>query len=402
MCKKTKASNCFIYMFIITLKILKDETQFYKDIHAIIDSPLDSDRLDYVNRDLKNSGFRKGEIEYDRLISSMKLVFHDDQYYFLPSTRVLSSIEDFYERYIFLYKYVLFHHRVIKTDQLLHEILYTLALEYLQDNKPESDSGLALPLDISGLWKPVKRANSDTKYFNLITQWDDSWLFTVLRQIYYEHYQDSTNVIRYQLEEILSNKKYYHSVIKRMDDFLVIEENFLNNFSFDWESINKPEAFIKPLQEQHQLFLQSKQEWRLNVSFYGFFLSGLKKLFRAWQKTDDKFKQIITDSILLACEKHGLNKQNFLINFKELKTGLEKDKPFLHNKGTVMQMSELSKVEHESKNSKDVFPQFFLYLLLKEDERFDTDQLLSDIGKTIGIKMSEYFKKGDLTNDSVS
>jgi len=395
--KEDKNTELFyLYVHKFTLKILNEKDSFFADLHTIVDSPLDCDRLDYVTRDLKNSGFRKGEIEYDRLLSSMKLFEYDNHYYFIPSIRTLSTVEDFYARYVFLYKYVVFHHRVIKTDQLLQEILYHLVIHYLEEEKPEEDTGLALPLNISGLWKPVKQFRTDTKFFNLITQWDDSWLFTVLRQIFYERYQVSHEIISNQLEEILSNKKYYHSVIKRMDDFLIIDEQIINHFSFDWNTIREPEVYVKPLKEQYDLFHEDRSEWKRKLPLQGFFLSGLRNLFAAWFEKDE-FTKIIRDAIIKTCSDYNITEDHVLVNFKRLKTGLDKEKPFLHNDKGIVTLSEVSRIEHDLEKAKDVFPQFFLYVLIKEKEEISSrfPELLADIGKNIGIKMSKYFKERD-------
>lgn len=57
----------------MALNILKEKDTFYQDLHNIVSGTLDGDRLDYVSRDAINSGFSVGIIEYERLISSMKL-----------------------------------------------------------------------------------------------------------------------------------------------------------------------------------------------------------------------------------------------------------------------------------------------------------------------------------------
>ncbi|MDW7662996.1 MAG: HD domain-containing protein, partial [Bacillota bacterium] len=137
--------------------ILTEENTFYKNIHGLIAGSIDSDRLDYIVRDLNNSGFNHGRIEYDRLISSMKLIKHRDDFLFCSDIRALSTIEDFFNKRMRLYKYVIFHHRVVKTDNLLKRIIVKLANDYLENQESEDlVESQVLPLDISGLWKAVK------------------------------------------------------------------------------------------------------------------------------------------------------------------------------------------------------------------------------------------------------
>ncbi|TYO92283.1 hypothetical protein LX24_02912, partial [Desulfallas thermosapovorans DSM 6562] len=133
---------------------------------------IDCDRLDYVTRDLENSGFNYGRIEYDRLIRSMRLIIMNGHFLFCPDIRTLSTVEDFFNRRWLLYKYVIYHHRVIKTDYLLEKAIVGLARSYLGNPEKENEyNGGVLPLDISGLWKAVKQVYSNTKYFNALIQY---------------------------------------------------------------------------------------------------------------------------------------------------------------------------------------------------------------------------------------
>ena len=392
-----------IYVHQITIKILTEQdsekNSFFKNIHSIIASPIDSDRLDYVTRDLMNSGFRKGQIEYDRLLSSVKMVIKEGHFYFIPSARTLSTIEDFYQRYNFLYKYAIFHHRVIKTDLLLGKVIYDLAISYLKetiDENDENDSSLALPIDISGLWKPVKVVHSDKKYFNLITQWDDAWLLTVLRQKFYGEYQEKEDlIIAKQLEEILSNKKHYHSLIKRMNDFLIIDEHIIKNIDISrLKNIEESRIPVIPLiQGQYNMYHNEKKEWKNKAPLFGFIYSSIKKLFGTLQKSND-FRNLFEKAIEEASKECNINyKKELLVSFKELKTGLEKEKPFLQAENDIIALNEVSRIEHDLNLSKDVFPQIFLYILLEKGRKLDESRFLATIGSHIGMHLTKYFEE---------
>ncbi|MCP3032149.1 HD domain-containing protein [Halobacillus sp. A1] len=384
-----------IYVRYLTIKILKEENDFFKDIHSIIASPIDCDRLDYVTRDLINSGFTKGHIEYDRLLSSMKMIKQIEKYYFVPSVRTLSTIEDFYQRYVFLYKYVIFHHRVVKTDQLLSEIIYDLSMSYLEEESEEEskeDPSLALPLNISGLWKPIKVVNTNKKYFNLITQWDDAWLLTVLRQKFYGNYQDTNNKTGKQLEEILSNKKYYHSLIKRMDDFLIIDKNIIENIDIKKIRIKDPEFLIDLLEKQHDLYHQSYSEWKKKAPSFGFFYSTINKLFDSLLRSEE-FTKVVENAIIETCEKFEIDfEEHVLVNYKKLKTGLDKEKPYLQGEDGIITLSEVSRIEHDLNLGKDVFPQIFIYILLEEGQ-LNVEDFLKDLGANTGKLLSQYFEE---------
>ncbi len=64
--------------------ILNNADNYYENLHRIIDGSMDGDRLDYVARDPLNAGMDVGKIEYNRIISMMKLIYRDDKFLFLP------------------------------------------------------------------------------------------------------------------------------------------------------------------------------------------------------------------------------------------------------------------------------------------------------------------------------
>lgn len=79
----------------ITLRILREDSSFFKDLHGIIDGTLDGDRLDYVSRDPENSGFQLGRTEFDRLIHKMKLCKFQSFYLFCPASSMVNAVEEF-------------------------------------------------------------------------------------------------------------------------------------------------------------------------------------------------------------------------------------------------------------------------------------------------------------------
>ncbi len=213
----------------ITLRILQESSPFFKDLHAIVDGTLDGDRLDYVSRDPENSGFQLGRTEFDRLIHKMRLCRLQAHYLFCPSSSTVNAVEDFLMKRWNLYKNIIYHHRVVKTDYLLQNIIIKLAEDYFKEDygdaeRDEKISGAyVLPYDISGLWKAnVERpSNMETAY--AINQWTDAWLITVLKTTYFRRYIDQKSCLHDQLEEFLTNKKHYDSLIKRREEFQEID-----------------------------------------------------------------------------------------------------------------------------------------------------------------------------------
>ncbi|GAG97884.1 unnamed protein product, partial [marine sediment metagenome] len=57
---------------------------------------------------------------------------------------------------------------------------------------------------------------------------------------YFSKYINKNDIIKYQLEELLSNRKYYRSMIKRMNNFLEVDNKAIGEINIEWKKlINK-------------------------------------------------------------------------------------------------------------------------------------------------------------------
>lgn len=397
----------YLYVQRLTMNILEDKNSLFSDIHKIIDGSIDSDRLDYVTRDVQNSGFTQGKIEYDRLISTMKLMKIDGKFQFCFNVRSMSTIEDFFYRRWFLWKYVIYHHRVIKTDELLGNAVKELSLNYLNEsvesaqesphekakNSNQKQENQVIPLDISGLWKAIDLVpHSNDQYFNSLIQWDDSWLLTVLRQEYYTKYQSKNKNVADQLEELLSNKRNYRSVVKRMNDFLEIDEEVIKHFNFEWDLKKAFERdmllFIRPIINQYNLYHESYNEWKKQAPIEGFFIGKLFQLMEFLQLESDFFT-IVRSSMKEAVQQFGAD--DCIVTFKSLKTGLEKN-PYVHNGQQAMALDQISRIHHDLKQNRKVFPIFHAYV--SKSEGINMRELRKKIGRILAEEIRVLLEKG--------
>ncbi|WP_207706633.1 hypothetical protein, partial [Desulfallas thermosapovorans] len=330
--------------------------------------------------------FNYGRIEYDRLIRSMRLIIMNGHFLFCPDIRTLSTVEDFFNRRWLLYKYVIYHHRVIKTDYLLEKAIVGLARSYLGNPEKENEyNGGVLPLDISGLWKAVKQVYSNTKYFNALIQWDDSWLISLLRHKYFEAYQETdSDFISSCLEELLSNRKNYRSIVKRMDDFGVIDRSAANSFRLD--GLEKLREILGDNWNHifHRLDKQKKfyDKDHTEMSFNGFFLHGIKELLDALEKEQPLFDQNVIAALNDLKDKYNI--ENCIVVSKKLKTGLEK-LPYLHKNGKPILLTKVSKIHTVLRQNQMAFPPFFVYI--PEKTQINEAGFLADIGKQVAIRL---------------
>lgn len=220
-------------------------------LHAIFEEDLDADRLDFVPRDSSVSALEGSYFPYERILSFFTLTGNAQdgrsKFSFLPAVQSLSAVEEFYGRRFSLYKYVVHHHRVVKTDTLLKESLISLTEDALANPlDPPPLTNHSIPADINWLWSVLdKKINwADDDAVNHLLQWDDSWLITALRAHYYQLKEEARRtpaheLLSVRLEELLSNRKRYSSLFKREDDFLEVDNACLGELAQEgnWEKL---------------------------------------------------------------------------------------------------------------------------------------------------------------------
>lgn len=390
-----------------------DDDDIFSHLHRIIDGTLDGDRLDYVTRDPFNSGLNIGSIDYSRIIEEMKILFLDkeNEPLFCVPVKSINSVEDFLRRRYDLYKNIITHHRVIKTDFLLENTVKNLIEQYLDDSTSTQEENInVIPFDISGLWFPLNNTTLAEKNCAL-SQWNDSWLMTILKQIYYKEYyniapeKDSVKFkISSQLAELLENKKSYHSLIKRSEDFRIVDDAMSDSIKGVADEI---ENKIKNLEEK------SKQITNFNNDNYideagtlsvirtflencrkrncDFLLPDLIQKKRAvqFENIEDEIKVIVQQEINAF---EALETYDVLTVFKTISDGLGKPLYFYDNEDKLHPLDEISGIARALKNENYFRPVFYVYVLTKESKtKIDKNKhkMLEKIGNAIGKCITE-------------
>lgn len=404
----------------ITLAILEEKLPIFADIHSIIDGTVDGDRLDYVSRDLINSGLNVGCIEYDRIIESMRLVKENENFLFIPSSKNIDSIEDFFNRRWKLYKQIVYHHRVIKTDQLLQDCIKELTIAYLNEDNVELDYGnindsdsRILEYDISSIWKAIEDRPSYSYFFDKLIQWDDGWLMAILKKYYFDKYLDEDDIIAYKLEELIANKKYYYSIIKRMEDFIAIDKSIAKEMKNAYSSIknllsqnSEKKTFIVEGEEKievsvERLFKVVSDFWedincydvdREHIPTDGFILRKISKIY------DNMFyegwlEDIILENVKNIKEDPTYDIKDMFACIKKIKLGIKGGKNaktgglgvYTTSKSEVNSFLELSNIGKNLTMESNFMPVFYLYIYKSDqNETKDYDKIKKDLGKIIG------------------
>ena len=133
-----KKSNDRKYIKLIeklSLYILEEKTIYgfdFKVLHRFIDSTVDADRLDYVNRDMLASGYITGPNDHIRITKQAILVKQNEKFHLSFFDMSLIDIEHMLEMRFNLYKKVIFNHGIAKTDTLLENVIQYLTDKYFK------------------------------------------------------------------------------------------------------------------------------------------------------------------------------------------------------------------------------------------------------------------------------
>lgn len=392
--------NVFELLVLESVKRIFAEEGAFGDLHRIIDSSLDGDRLDYVTRDVISSGKDSGKIEYSRIINEMQLIIEKERMYFCVPLKAVSSVEDFVKRRYNSYKDIIYHHRVIKTDYILEGIVKDLVKKYLNETVSDTqrNSEVLIPFDISGLWFPLGDKKSAIKA-NALSQWNDSWLMTVLRQIYYTKYyhneaiEEGTGdyVLAQRLAELLRNSKRYHSLIKRSENFKIIDDAVKHEIL---KQKNEVEAFVRKQRElsceerSTELIHEMLENTMKNSS--GFILSFISRYSKKMKL--ESFEDMVSTIVKEETSKIGAELRTYdtVTLFKRISLGLEEPIYFYNNKGTICTLKDISGVADILQLDSNYWPPFYIYILAKDKDgvlKEKREELLSSIGTRIGIEI---------------
>lgn len=405
-------------VMLCTLKILSDEG-YFKYVHAVIDASLDCDRLDYVVRDYRGSGINAGDLDYKRIFNELKLIYKSEKNEsgkprFCIPAKAIGAVENFLKKRCNLYMDVIYHHRVIKTDMLLEDVVYRLILKYLKEKAREESSGfdkritVATPDDISGLWTPLTGATRQERAEKL-TQWNDSWLMVLLRRIYYRDLfgkdlsdlAEEDKIIYIELTELLRNVRQFNSMIKRREDY-----NFVN---MGIACILKERRDLMR-QKLKETINRMKQLRRLNEKIPNtlILLDSLTKdensfnilnmLFKNLRQNKFMFdSEYVKEIVRNACRKFSGDAYVKVV-FKTLGDGLSRDankKIYFYGNDATYEIEEISEIKSVLEKETDSIPAFYFYVAPGSEDKLNENkgEALLQLGKEIGTLLADGFDR---------
>jgi HD superfamily phosphohydrolase len=396
--------NLFELLVLEGVKRIFAEEGAFKQLHRLLDSSLDGDRLDYATRDVINSGKDSGKVEYSRIINDMQLIVENGEIFFCVPLKAVSSVEDFVKRRYNSYKDIVYHHRVIQSDYILEGIVKDLVKKYLDEAvlEKQRDNEVLIPFDISGLWFPLGDKKSAIKA-NALSQWNDSWLTTILRQIYYTEYYHNKDiedgskefVLAQRLAELLRSSKRYHSLIKRGENFKIIDDAVKQELMKQKDEMEKflvkKESLSSEDRSTELIRQMLDNTWKNSSGFVLSFISRFSKEMKI-----EGFEQMVSD-IVREESNHlitNLKTYDTVTLFKRISIGLDSPIYFYNHKGTISTLKDISGIADILQLDSDYLPVFYIYILAKDEDgilKEKREELLGAFGKRIGIELVKRF-----------
>lgn len=227
----------YITVVEFTFAILLEKSPVFSTLHRILDGPVDADRLDYVVRDTVNSGTQWGEIPYERIIQSAKLMMSEkDKLVLAFHEKVTDDLDDLLVTRYKIFSRINFHHRAVKTAHLLQKSVRLLAEDYLRTPSSEEETFDEDPIcpEIAGLWEALGNGLGMTEVEGKISNWNDSWLVSILHDTYIKLSDSALRAelqrdrsgrteqdllsLKDLLEVLLLNHTCYYTMLKRQRD----------------------------------------------------------------------------------------------------------------------------------------------------------------------------------------
>lgn len=205
-----------------------------KFFHQLVSSQLDTDRMDYLNRDSFFTGVSEGVISYDRIIAMLYVV--DDE--LVVEQKGIYSVEKFLIARRLMYWQVYLHKTVVGAEQLL--------LKLLKRAKFLCNSGVALFATPAFHWfltQKIDRDNFllDEAHLNWFTRLDDTDIMSAIKA--WRHHDDHILSIMCQklmrrelFRTVLSDEPFTTDVLEdiknRVREFYKIQEDELEYYVF--------------------------------------------------------------------------------------------------------------------------------------------------------------------------
>lgn len=409
--RSAEAAVQVLYYFTIiefVFAVVRNKNAFWIGLHNIIDGTIDTDRLDFVPRDSRNSGMTWGEVPYKRLINTVRfgIVSKDGLepgIYVCFSDKNIQQMDELLNSRYKIFSMINYHHRSTKIAALYQRAVKMLAEEYLESPEPDTEE-MTYFSDISGLWRAIENVYSrEASVLNLI-QWNDSWLNGLLyRHMVKESVLESGNE-RLQhccmyLREVFLGEHYHVSLIKRQTEMMEINEAVMENISNLLEKIEKEliavQKQICDMEERieendkngKKIYASTKSKLEAKQDAFSVLADAYAALNEFdWPEIETVLgKTIVTDAVKKVMESHKETVESYII--EKVKFSLGTGNAYVCDyDGKVEDYYKYSNIKDVLSEARLGFPFFYIYLKGRNAWELD-GRFRSQLRKEIGIEI---------------
>jgi hypothetical protein len=198
-------------------------------------------------------------------------------------------------------------------------------------------------------------------------------------------------VLAQRLAELLRSSKRYHSLIKRSENFKIIDD------AVKHEIMKRKDEIKAFMAKQNDLLSQNKSTELIHQmlenatkSSSGFVLSFISRHSKEMQI--ESLKQIISDIVRDETNHIDSNLKIYdsVTLFKRISIGLDSPIYFYNHKGAICTLKDISGIADILQLDSDYLPVFYIYILAKDEAgilKEKREGVLNAIGKRIGIEI---------------
>jgi len=231
----------------IWYEVIKGNEGKLSSLYSIVSGTVDSDRLDFVQRDGYMSGIAPVPGNIDRIVEMYCLGKSNQKYIFTPSIQSLNDVEEMLHHRFRTYKYCVGHHAVKRSDYIYQKVIESKLISELKLDNFNNTTDIKSLLAVIQIADDISKELDVGESYELILkfiQLTDYWLLSLLKKDFIISKIGTLNQNHYSLllDEVFQNERKFKSLWKRSHDFNIFVGVFGKHI-FD----NNTSEYIKKL-----------------------------------------------------------------------------------------------------------------------------------------------------------
>jgi HD superfamily phosphohydrolase len=377
-----------IIQLLVNNIITTSNNRLFYALHQIVDGSVDADRIDFTIRQLANSGLNSGSSDVSRVIKMLKLIVTPEpiRYEIVPSIQSIYDLEGIFKDRFTLYKLIVNHHAVRRTDCVLQTAIEETILLGGEDEISEIEFGFIISTMADVLATILGIVTKDEDIFNArssmykYSQINDHWLMSKLNQLFIPRLLAERGSplrkerLTYLLEELFHDTRVFKSLWKRFDEY--------NDFVCKLGIFTYNTHILKELGidlEGNQYDKKQMEPCPLDTAL----LIGKEVINKLFDVTKDK------SNLLVVVEKKlNASGEDYLLVPVKLKSGIKDVKVYFKNDSKNLEdFNNVSTLPRALNEEVDKFIRFFVYYYEPDKNNLSTteDMLKRELDKNTRI-----------------